>query len=340
MKYVSPLSDKEKLRLRQLIKNDSSFRVRQRAHAILLSDSGDHVQQIARMYHADRNSVSSWIDAWEQHGIQGVYDQPRGGRPVKLPEEEKQLALDVLTQFPRRPTLVIKQLMELSGKLISQSTLKRLAKAVKRRWKRVRTSLKSKRDEQAFEQAETAINALKQQEQQGKIDRFYFDESGFSLEPVVPYAWQSLGEYLEIPAAKSPRLNVLGVLNTSNQFHSFVFECSVNSDVVITCFDWFREQISRKTVVLVDHAPMHTSDTFQDRLESWDATGLLIKRLPAYCHELSLIDILWRCIKDEWLPLSAYTSFKTVIEAVEHILRNIGSEYCIHFAEFAVESSA
>jgi transposase len=340
MKYVSPLTDTQKTQLRQMMKNDASFRVRKRAHAILLSDSGYHVKEIARIYQADRNSVSSWIDAWEQQGMQGLYDNPRSGRPVKLTEEEKQLVRALLEQFPRRPKLVINKVGELTGKLIGKSTLKRIARAANLSWKRVKKSLKSTRDEQAFEHAKTEIKALRQQQQRGEIDLFYFDESGFSLEPVVPYAWQPIGEYIEIPASKSSRFNVLGFLNTSNQFHSFVFECSITSDVVIACFDWFSEQITRKTVVLIDNASIHTSDAFQDNLEQWEAKGLVIKRLPAYCPELNLIEILWRFIKYEWLPLSAYESLKTLIEAVEHILRKIGSEYWINFAELPAESSA
>jgi transposase len=340
MKYISPLTEEQKTQLQKVMKDDTSSRARQRAHAILLSDSGYHVQEIARIYQVDRHSVSSWIDAWEEQGIQGVYDSPRNGRPVTLTEEEQQLAQDLLKQFPRRPKVVLEKLKKLTGKGISKSTLKRLARAAKLSWKRVRKSLHSKRDEQEFEHAKAEIKALKKQKQQGKIELFYFDESGFSLEPVVPYAWQPIGEYIEIPASKSSRLNVLGFLSTDNQFHSFMFECSITSDVVIACFDWFSEQITQKTVVLMDNASMHTSDAFQEHLEQWDAKGLVIKRLPAYCPELNLIEILWRFIKYEWLPFSAYESFKKLVDAVEHILKNIGSEYCINFVDAPAESSA
>jgi hypothetical protein len=31
-------------------------------------------------------------------------------------------------------------------------------------------------------------------EDKGEIDLFFFDEAGFSLQPVVPYAWQRIGQ--------------------------------------------------------------------------------------------------------------------------------------------------
>ena len=36
------------------------------------------------------------------------------------------------------------------------------------------------------------------------------------MDPSIPYAWQPVGETIEVPVAKSKRLNVLGFLNTDN----------------------------------------------------------------------------------------------------------------------------
>ena len=33
-------------------------------------------------------------------------------------------------------------------------------------------------------------------EEAGKLKIYYADESGFSLEPCIPYGWQPAGEYL------------------------------------------------------------------------------------------------------------------------------------------------
>ena len=41
-----------------------------------------------------------------------------------------------------------------------------------------------------------------------------FDETGFSLTPSTPYAWQPKGKAtLEIPSSRSQRLNLLGFMN-------------------------------------------------------------------------------------------------------------------------------
>jgi hypothetical protein len=42
------------------------------------------------------------------------------------------------------------------------------------------------------------LSELKQLEDEGKIDLYYLDESGFCGIPSVPYGWQDIGEYLSI----------------------------------------------------------------------------------------------------------------------------------------------
>jgi hypothetical protein len=46
------------------------------------------------------------------------------------------------------------------------------------------------------------LEALPQQEDQGKIDLSYFDEAGFALDPSMPYAWQEPKSVIELPAMK------------------------------------------------------------------------------------------------------------------------------------------
>lgn len=43
------------------------------------------------------------------------------------------------------------------------------------------------------------ITKLLEREKMGQIDWFYFDESGFNLQPSVPYAWQPRGKYIKVP---------------------------------------------------------------------------------------------------------------------------------------------
>src|SRR4030095_9252871 len=125
---------------------------------------------------------SSWIKKWEHTGVESLYDKPRCGRPSKLTREEKELAQQYIKEETRCLTQVGERLSQKTAKRLSISSLKRLAKRARLRWKRVRKSLKSLRDPEEFTQCQRELEALEKQEEQGKSELYYFDESGFTLD--------------------------------------------------------------------------------------------------------------------------------------------------------------
>ncbi len=196
----------------------------------------------------------------------------------------------------------------------------------------MRKSLKSLREPEAFAQCKRELEALQKQEDKGKIALYYFDEAGFALDPSIPYAWQEPDSVIELPAMKYGRINVLGFMNRHNDLHSYMFEQSIHTGVVIACFDAFCKTLTKKTVIVIDNASIHTSEEFADRIPYWKKQGLIIKYLSPYSPELNLIEILWERIKYTWLPFSAYQCLNALIEALENILSNVGSKYQITFA--------
>ena len=332
VRYVHSLTDDQRELLEQTMKADTSFRARARAHSLLLSAQGATIKDIAKTSQVDRDTVSSWITTWEQQGAQSLHDKPRSGRPSQLTPDEQALAQQYIKEEPRALKGVGERFAIKTAKRLRIASLKRLATKARLRWKRVRKSLKRLRDPEAFAQGKRALEALQQQEDTGKIDLYYFDESGFALDPTIPYAWQEPESVIELPAMKYGRINVLGVMNRHNDWHAYMFEQSIHTGVVIACFDAFCQTITKKTVVIMDNASIHTSEEFEHRIPYWKKQGLVIKYLPPYSPELNLIEILWRRIKYTWLPFSAYESLNALSEALEAILSQVGSEYQITFA--------
>ncbi|MDD5276680.1 MAG: hypothetical protein PHR16_11440 [Methylovulum sp.] len=59
---------------------------------------------------------------------------------------------------------------------------------------------------------------------------------------------------------------------------------------------------------------------------------MTILSIAPYSPERSLIEILWRKIKHEWMPFSAYSPFLSLKQNLFDILANIGKTYQIEFA--------
>lgn len=199
-------------------------------------------------------------------------------------------------------------------------------------WHRLRRVTGGQPQAQEYAHKHKQLEELKQLDARGEIQLLYLDETGFCLIPYVPYGWQPVGEVLGMPSRRSRRLNVLGLLNRDNQLETYVSEQSITSDVVITCIERFCRQNSKRTVIVLNQSSIHTSDAIYDKLEEWQQHQIELFWLPCYSPQLNLIEIVWRFMKYEWIELSAYSSWQSLVEYVEKVLREFGDNYVINFA--------
>jgi hypothetical protein len=171
--------------------------------------------------------------------------------------------------------------------------------------------LKVRPDPRAFEQADKVLSGLRQLDQKDKMDLFYFDESGVSLTPVVPDAWQPSQQTLELPAFSRQRVNLLGFMNRDNAVFHTVGEGAVDGTTVVAAIEAFIAWRDSETlaVLVLDNASIHTSAEVLEQRDAWLGHGLILFCLPVYLPELNLIEIFWRKFKLRygWLP-SAPTS--------------------------------
>jgi len=100
----------------------------------------------------------------------------------------------------------------------------------------------------------------------------------------------------------------------------------------VTSIDHFIPSLQRQTVLVMDNASIHKSFEFQENIEQWQQQGLTIVNIAPYSPELNIIEIVWRKIKYEWMPFSAYESFRNLKESLFDILANIGKSYTVNFA--------
>lgn len=57
VKFVYPFSYEQTIELKALVKNSEKNKIRQRAHAILLSSDGIEVDDIAQIFRVDRDTI-------------------------------------------------------------------------------------------------------------------------------------------------------------------------------------------------------------------------------------------------------------------------------------------
>lgn len=336
MKIKINVNEEQLNELKSIYREDESHAVRQRAHAIMiLHQENKKPEDVASILDVCRVTIYNWINRWQKYGIEGLYDlEGRGRKPIFSSEEEK-LIISKIEENPSSLRQVADQVEKETGKTAHIETLRKIAKKNGKVWKRKRKIVKGKPDAEAYATGKADIEELRNLASDGEFDLVYFDESGISLQPVVPYAWQDCGRAgtLEIPSSHSKRINLLGFLNPStNQLDAWEVEGKVDSDVVIEIMDEYCDTLSHPVVAILDNASIHVSKKFKAKVPEWERRGLSFYFLPKYSPELNLIEILWRFIKYQWIPASAYESLSSLRKSIGKILSEYGSEYKINYS--------
>jgi transposase len=87
-------------RLRQEAQTDKAARVVTRIEAIMLSLQNQTSGQIAQLLQADRTRVHAWITSWNNHGVDGLLEGHRSGRPPEISESDLERIKDIVESGP------------------------------------------------------------------------------------------------------------------------------------------------------------------------------------------------------------------------------------------------
>lgn len=133
------------------------------------------------------------------------------------------------------------------------------------------------------------------------------------------------------------RVNLMGTLCVEGEGHERLeyrmleyrmLEGSCNSTEVLLYLEALAEKSQREDrpcVVVMDNAPFHTAGAIREREAKWEARGLTLYRLPAYCPHLNLIEGVWRRLKGFLMPRRFYDCGGELKQAVLHALRLLGA---------------
>lgn len=332
MRFIKDLTvDTIKL-LNRIYKQSSHYQVKQRAHCILLSYEGKTISELMEIFQVTRGTIYNWMNDWEEYRLLGLYNRlGRGRKPIFNELQELQIK-EWVKLSPKDLKKVLFQIEDLWGITVSKDTVKRILKNFDLTWRRFKRGLAGEPDSSEYKQKQEELADIKKLEMSGEIDLRYLDETGFCLTPYVPDGWQEKGEDVEIKSGRSRRLNILGLMNTNLELDAYIFEGRITSEVVISCLDKFAENLTVKTIVVMDKASFHTSKKIPEKISEWQEKKLEIFWLPSYSPEMNLIEILWRFMKYEWIEIDAYSSWSNLVNYVEKVIRDFGEKYIINFA--------
>lgn len=127
MRYIDPLPKDEKITLLECRKKHKKSHVRDRSHAILLSDEGKDVLFIANLFKVRTRTIYEWFNRWKANGIMGLMLKPGRGCKAKLnPADalQKQLVEEAVNENPQQLNKVAETLSNVLSVKITKYMLK------------------------------------------------------------------------------------------------------------------------------------------------------------------------------------------------------------------------
>ena len=174
--------------LKRIYRHRRQHQVRQRAHCLLLRSQGIKNVALRAIFSVSEKTLYNWFNAWNDRGLAGLYDRPGRGRNPKLNEEQKVQVQVWAKASPRNLKPVLEKIKATWDITISLDTLKRILKAFKMTWRRMRRVCAKAPPTAEYAHKRSMLDLLKDLDSDGAIDLYYMDEVGFTLVPPIPYS--------------------------------------------------------------------------------------------------------------------------------------------------------
>ena len=78
---LHPLTYRRLIRLSKEAEQEGAYRVAKRLQAVVLNSEGRTSGDLARILKAPRSKVSEWLARYQAHGVEGLLEGYRSGRP-------------------------------------------------------------------------------------------------------------------------------------------------------------------------------------------------------------------------------------------------------------------
>lgn len=97
---LHPSTYQRLLRLSKEAERDGAYRVAKRLRAVVLNSEGHTSGELAAILPAPRSKVSAWLQQYQTHGVAGLLEGYRPGRPSALTKRQQQQLGEILDSGP------------------------------------------------------------------------------------------------------------------------------------------------------------------------------------------------------------------------------------------------
>jgi transposase len=274
---------------------------------------------VAQLFGISEKTLRRWVIAFNETGIDGLLEEPRSGRPRKIPQEIVTHCEELLRE-PAKADQTHWTGVKFHGYLrdtlhveASYSTLIRFLHEqnfclkVPRPWP-------DRQDENLRREFREKLGLLLQDE---GVEIWFGDESGFEADPRPRRRWAKKGEKVRVTRnGEHIRMNVSGIV-CPRTGQSYFLEFSHTDGEI---FQEFLDHANRdlvlerpRQILILDNASWHKRKNL-----NWGRFEVFY--LPPYSPDFNPIERLWLLIKAEWFSDFIARDRQELIERLDKAL--------------------
>lgn len=320
---------------------------RQRYHALILVHQGYSYREVGQILLVDEETVSRWVQQYQEHGVGGLKNAPQWGGEHgqrELSTEQVDALKGLLREEAMPGTKVgsgwtnkaVRQLIvERFGVAYSKSGVRKLFAHLGWSYQRGR-KLYIRRDpqDQARYELETHAVLAKYARTGEPVVPLASDQSKVYVEGTLGRRWHPMGEQPVVAdGARQKRAeNLYGAvpLGTGAEVAPFASDWQ-DSDATIRWYELLLEQCPKGQILLwQDQASPHTSE----EVEEWLATQprIAVIEFPQYTPEENPKEATWKDLKEEVSHHHWHETMADLRTAIDGYYQ-AGKKHVVHFLE-------
>ena len=319
---TQPLTDRKRMELRELHRQEQNRRFADRIKAILLLDDGYSYLQVAQILLLDDQTIRNYEKTFSEEGTSGLLKTGyKGGEPKLTVEEESALKDHIIKTIYSSSGAIIKYVKETYGIQFSDSGMVDLLKRLRFVYKKTKL-VPGKADAEKQRAFLQEYQQLK--EQMNSDDELLFmDGVHPQHNPISGHAWILKGQEKEIPTNTGrKRININGAINI-NSYDAIAREDErINAQSTVELLKQIEAVYPAASTIyiIVDNARYYHAQIVSEFLKT---SHIQFKFLPSYSPNLNLIERLWKFLKKKVINSCYYESYdifkKTVMVFFENI---------------------
>lgn len=303
-----------------------------RIRALYAISIGHSVEEVAKMFLVDEQTIYNWINKWREEG--NVINEPKSGRPPAFTDKEKRELKRLVDENDPKSQGInasfwdcteLRKYFLKNGKDVSEDTIERYLLDMGAHYVKAQLEYKEA-DEQ--KQREFALQFLKDIKKMTKATVLLFeDEMSANTSPHKGYGW-TFKDRLVIKASQSDkkRINCFGAVNPIDGK-----EIEMSSKIAkAPAFVKFLEKINdtyqdaEEIWVYLDNSKVHKSKLAKDLLKR--NKRIKLKPLPPYSPEMNPQEYMWRYARHKELNNHPFKGVRQLSMTLNWFFRKLEPE--------------